>query len=714
MFNGTFLGNLSGFLYFTVFILGGITIFQHLFKKLSFLTRLWLGCVAGTVLLMWLPIAFAFIFGFNILSHILALIILLAGAVLSVLWAKKNDSLDLKIDFNKEDLFTLIPVFIMTLFYAIVQASHIMQPTEAGGMIFGQSTYADVHIHLSFITGPIAQGTVPFNYNIAPQVQASYPFLSDTVSSSIYIWGASLRWSYIVPTIMGAFNIYLGSLLFFKLWLKRLSKAIVAWCLFTFNGGFGFIYFFDNLKYDQDNFTRIFENLYETPTNLDGNMIRWVNTFCDMMIPQRATLFGWMMLFAILYLLYRAVFLKENIMYIPAGILAGLTPLISTHIFLAVGLISATWMLSRLYVNLKYKPKYAGYIALGIALLGIVLFYHIFTNDSDVLGISASSSTLSMFDIAGYSVLLICGGIIAFIYFALLIMNLFEGKFKELLSTWGIFLIIVLALALPQLIAFTFTQTTGDGFLTPHFNWINSKDNYFWFYIKNMGLPVLLLIPALLASSKRMKAIVAPIATIMLLAETLSLQPNVYDNNKLIYPAYVLLVGIVADYMVVIYEKMKGIKGRQVLAAGVMTTCVLSGVLSMGREYVADEFEMFSPAHVEVAEWIDKNTEYDDVFLTEDRFNNSITGLTGRSVVCGGEWFFSTHGLPDYNTLQSEVQTMYSSPLSSLHLFEKHSVDYIMVSDYEKSKYSYIDYDGINSIADLVYDNGGVQLYKIR
>lgn len=714
MFNGTFSGNLIGFLYFTIFILGGIIISQHFFRWISALTRIWLGCVIGTVLLMWLPIAFAFIFGFNILSHVIALVALLLLSGISVLWAKKKNQLDLNLDFSLNDLYTLIPVLIMTVFYAIVQASHIMQPSENGAMIFGQSTYADVHIHLSFITGPIVQGTVPFNYNIAPHVQASYPFLSDTVSSSIYIWGASLRWSYIIPTIMGAFNIYLGAMLFFKLWLKKLSKAIIAWCLFTFNGGFGFIYFFDNLKYDTENFTRIFEKLYETPTNLDGNMIRWVNTFCDMMIPQRATLFGWMMLFAILYLLYRAVFLKEKVMFIPAGILAGLTPLISTHIFLAVGIISATWMLSRLYVNLKYKPLYAGIIALGIFVLGIGLFYYIFENNLDILGVKENFPNISFFDVAGYSVLLICGGIIALIYVALIVINLFEGKFKELFSTWGIFLIIVLVLALPQLIAFTFNQTSGEGFLTPHFNWINSKDNYFWFYIKNMGLPVLLLIPAILSSSKRMKAVVAPIATIMLLAETLSLQPNVYDNNKLIYPAYVLLVGVVADYMVVIFEKMKGMKGRYVLAAGVMVTCTLSGVLSMGREYVADEYEMFSAPHIKVAAWIDENAENDDVFLTEDRFNNSVTGLTGRNVVCGGAWFYSTHGLPGYNELQADISFMYTSPVEGKHLFEKYSVDYIMVSDYEKSKYSNIDITGILEIADIVYNEDGVELYKLK
>lgn len=706
MFNGTFLGNLMGFLYFTLFILSGVFISNNIFKRLSFITRLWFGTVFGTVLLMWLPVMVSFIMGFNIPSHIVALIILMLLNVLSFFISKKPKLESLDFSFSKEDLFTLIPVFIMTVFYTLVETNHIMQPSETGGMIFGQSTYADVHIHLSFITSPITQGTVPFNYNIAPTVQVSYPFLSDTVSSSIYIFGASLRWSYIVPTVMGAFNIYLGAMLFFRLWLKKFVKALMAWLLFTFNGGFGFMYFFDNLRVDDSNFTRIFESLYETPTNLDGNMIRWVNTFCDMMIPQRATLFGWMMLFSVLYLLYRAVFLKEKDKFIYAGILAGLTPLISTHIFLALGIISAVWMLSRLYVMMKYKPKYALYIALALVLLGAVIFVGTAINTGD------SIMTVD-YDQAGMNVLSVCGIIIAIIYAGLILMALLSGHFKEIFNTWGIFLIIVLAFALPQLICFTFKQSTGNGFLTPHFNWINSKDTYIWFYVKNMGVPALLIIPALFNSSKRNLAVVAPIAVLMLVAETFSLQPNVYDNNKLIYPAFVLAIGVVADYMVTVYEKLKGIKGRQILAAGVLVACVLSGVLSMGREYVADEYEMFSSSQVQAAQWVDENTENDSVFLTNDRYNNAITGLTGRSVVCGGGWFFSTHGLPDYDGLQQDVRKMYSDPENSKALFEKHSVDYIFIGSDERSSYS-VNESGIQTIATLVYDENGIQIYEIN
>ena len=83
MFSGTFSGNLIGFLYFTLFIFAGIYISINIFKKLSCLTRLWLGTVLGTVLLMWLPVAVSFIAGFNIASHIIALVLLAGIAVLS-------------------------------------------------------------------------------------------------------------------------------------------------------------------------------------------------------------------------------------------------------------------------------------------------------------------------------------------------------------------------------------------------------------------------------------------------------------------------------------------------------------------------------------------------------------------------------------------------------------------------------------------------------
>ena len=61
----------------------------------------------------------------------------------------------------------------------------------------------------------------------------------------------------------------------------------------------------------------------------------------------------------------------------------------------------------------------------------------------------------------------------------------FGIDFWQLLFTWGIYLVIILMLALPQLFNWTFSQASGSGFTTSHFNWSNQGDPYLWFYIKN-------------------------------------------------------------------------------------------------------------------------------------------------------------------------------------------------------------------------------------
>jgi len=695
MFEGTTAGNIIGTLYYLIFIISGIAITSALLKKTRTAIKIWLGTVLGTVMLMWLPVAIAFVFGFNLSTHIAAGIIAFILGLAACIFSKHGTP-----EFTRADFLALIFIVPMCALYGIVEANHILVPAEDGGMIFGQSTYFDANIHLSFITTPVAQGKIPFNYNILPTMQVSYPFLSDTVSSSVYIWGASLRYAYILPTVIGAFTVFTGAYFFFFEWLKKFSKAIIAWLLFFFNGGFGFIYFLDGLKLSGTNFTRIFTELYQTPTNLNDKMVRWVNTFCDMMIPQRATLFGWMMLFAVLYLLYRAVFNKKKRYFIFAGVLAGLTPLISTHIFLSIGIISVVWMMSRLVPMIRIKPIVISIITLVIlgCVLTVAVASYLITKDLDKMALYVLlTGTISI----GCS------------YIFLIILALFKGCFKELCTTWGAYLASVLIFALPQLICFTFKQSGGSGFLVPHFNWVNYQDEYIWFYIKNVGVCALLIIPAVIYADRKNRSVAAPIAILMLIAETFALQPNAYDNNKLLYPAYVLVCGCVASFMLALWEKIKTVKGSRLIAVFTLFLCFISGVLSMGREVVAGEYEIFPAYGVELAEYVEKNTEPDSIFLTGNTYANTITGLTGRNIVCGSNSFFSTHGLPGYDDLQRDIRRIYKNPVKYADLIEKYNVDYILVGPDEIACYQGVNKDTFDECFEIVYQTQDFTLYKV-
>ena len=705
VFNGTFAGNLMGFLYFAFFILGGILLASRLLTSQKAAVRLWLGAVFGIVLLMWLPVVLSMILGFSVLSHLLAAGLLAVGCAACLFFTRKMPQCE-RFRFDKETVVMLLLSAPLLLFFTVVLSDHILKESTSGGYIFGQSTYFDANIHLSFITTPVAQGRIPFAYNILPSAQVSYPFLSDTISASIYIWGSSLRFAYILPMVFGALTVFCGAFLFFFTWLKSVKKAALAWILFFFNGGFGFAYFFDGLRVDSTNFTRIFTELYETPTNLNDHMIRWVNTVCDMMIPQRASLFGWMMLFSCLFLLYKAVFLKEKRMFLYVAVLAGLTPMISTHVFLSLGVICAVWMMSRLVTMVNINPRIIGKIvmALVILVLSVFLFTGLFVKDSQ---------QSFEYDAAGFSALVAGGTALLLLWAWLLLSALYRGHFKEILHTWGLFLGIVLLLALPQLFGFTFRQSSGSGFMKAHFNWVNYQDTYLWFYIKNVGIVALLLIPAVLAGNNRLKSIAAPIAVLMLLADTFAFQPNTYDNNKLLYPAYALACGTVAQYMGLLYQKLKNIRGTKLAAAGVLVLCMLSAVLSMGREAVSGVYEIYSAPQVQAAAWIQENTAGNATLLTNDRYNNALSSLTGRNIVCGSNSFLYTHGHgEEYLARQKDVSAIYAFPEQSRELLEKYEVSYIVVGPDEYASYN-VNEEQIAAIASLVYDQNGVRIYKV-
>ena len=74
---GTTMGNILAILYFTYFQMAGMIIMSILLRKESPLTRLLMGSVAGSLLLQWIPVLFAFVFDFGALAHILAVIVLL-------------------------------------------------------------------------------------------------------------------------------------------------------------------------------------------------------------------------------------------------------------------------------------------------------------------------------------------------------------------------------------------------------------------------------------------------------------------------------------------------------------------------------------------------------------------------------------------------------------------------------------------------------------
>ena len=221
---------------------------------------------------------------------------------------------------------------------------------------------------------------------------------------------------------------------------------------------------------------------------------------------------------------------------------------------------------------------------------------------------------------------------------------------------------------------------------------------------------LLVLVPAGLYAKKSQRMMAVGALAIFVVAELIQFQPNEYDNNKLFYVAYMVMTPLAAQYLVALYDKMRGLPGRRFLAGVFIAVSVCSGALSVARECVSN-YRLYGPGEVQAAAYINENTEQRAVFLTGQQHNNAVSTLTGRSLVCGTPTFLYFHGV-DYSRQQADARLMYESPLENGALFEKYGVSYIYISSYERANFA-IDEDGIAQLAELVFEADGVRIYKV-
>lgn len=330
---------MAGIILYVYFLFMGFLYADLLFKNKDVCLKLWTGGVFGNVLLMAGMIPFALVFGFGIAAHI-ALAVVLA-AVYAAIKLLRHESFAISVTVKSIDGKTLPFVILPILLICILMTNHILAPTADGGVSSGQSTYGDLQMHLSFVTSIAEQGVFPPKYCQLSGYNLNYPFLADMLSSSLYLFKTPLRWAVLVPSYVMAALTVVGFYMLSKKLTNKKSAAILAVVLFFINGGFGFAYFLDGTKINPSVFSRMFTEYYETPTNLIDNNIRWVNTICDMIIPQRTTMAGWCVLLWEMWIIDEALKTGKRRFYVILGVIAGCMPMIHTHSLLALGMLSA-------------------------------------------------------------------------------------------------------------------------------------------------------------------------------------------------------------------------------------------------------------------------------------------------------------------------------------------------------------------------------------
>ena len=687
---------MGGILILILYILLGTLTAALLFKGERLLKKLWLGAVMGIMLLMWSHVPFSFFMGFTVWSHLCGFLLTVAICTGILAWKSKGfreienafgNVKNIKTavwPLTSQEIAMLCCTLAFTVLAAVMLWNHTIYEAE-GAYWTGQCTYGDMNMHLGFITSIAEQGMFPPTYSIMAGEPLNYPFLCDSVSSSLYIFGSGLRVSYIAPALVAFAAVFMGFWYLAEAILEKTRRTLLAFVLFFLNGGFGIIYFLDNLAgKDKSNFKRIFTEFYQTPTNYVNSVrdavdsagqaikvqsysnIRWTNVIADMLLPQRATLFGWMCLFAVLYILYMAVFKDKKQYFVIAGAMGGLVTMVHTHSYFALGMIAVAWI--------------------------------VYSAVKEFISIGKNG-----------------GGV-------------FDMVKAPVVRSWLWFGVPALVLSVPQLLYWTF-NAVGESFIRFEFNWVNSQasggtDNWLWFWVKNVGLVMILLPAAFLNASKTKKFTYSGALLIFVVSELIIFQPNSYDNIKLFFIWYVFTVIIVADFLGDCWHKLKGVKGRSYLAAVLIIVCTVSGTLTIAREVVSGKYheepqkrnayQLYSAAHVNAAEFIKENTAPDSTFLCHNNHNNSIASLTGRNIYCGTGTFLFFHGV-GYEERSVLMRKMLTDPAAFEENREAAGIDYVYIGDYERGNY------GAELISaylaenyEAIYNEGGIAIYDVR
>ncbi len=668
-------------LYLFVYLGAGVVSVRLLLPRFRMIGRIYLGLCAGIVLCMWLPAVTAFFAGFTVAGHLIALLILCLFPGVSYLCRDRRGAR--RWDAGDRRLLTTVLLIALPLtalsFY--LEWTHTILP-KSDGLHCGQSTYGDLNLHLSIITS-LRNASFPPDYSIYPGELLAYPFLTDSLSTSMMLMGMGLREAVLFPSLVLLFLTFSGYCLLTGRIAETGGGARLAVLLFFLNGGLGFIYAFDmvgvslgsegaNQLQSGTGFLERLGNMlygyYTAPTNHAEQSyynLRWSNVICDMLIPQRTTLGGYCTVIPCLYLLYdtmipsrcgvsedpdclsgRGNMLRRSVLL---GLMGGALPMIHTHSFAALAMVSFGWMVYDLVFCLKDRRL-----------------------------------------------------------------------FLQRLIPWAVYGAAAAVTALPQLFTWTFSQMGGsDHFISFHFNWVNNassaglRDGYIWFYLKNIGLPFLFFILALAEKEPRRRFLAAGAMTVYLCAEFIQFQPNEYDNNKLFYIWYMLAAILAADYAVLLFEKLRGWRSRYVIAALCIVVFFASAGITVAREWISD-YRLFGNADVETAEYIEENTPEHAVFFTWTQHIDPVSSLAGRTIVCGPDLWLWYHGFSTWER-QNEIRAFYEDPAGNMDLIEKYGAEYVLVGSYERSGLA-VDTEGLETVADLVFEssNGEICVYRVR
>ena len=245
--------------------------------------------------------------------------------------------------------------------------------------------------------------------------------------------------------------------------------------------------------------------------------------------------------------------------------------------------------------------------------------------------------------------------------------------------------------------------------------WLTDRDNWLWFWIKNMSVFIPLLVAAQFLRSWVPTGFgkwFAPMWLWFLVPNLIVLQPWDWDNTKFFIFWALLGSVMVGGLLAGLYKRGPA---AAVFASVLLVALGVSGALDVARasDPTVSAYQFTDTKGLQVADWVRQNTSPDAIFAVADEHNNPIATLSGRRVMVGYPGWLWTYGVADFVQKGVDQLLILQGAPTTTDLVDKYGVGYVLIGPQELADPRNANVAYWDENATRVYSNGEYSVYKV-
>src|SRR6266581_1947397 len=521
--------------------------------------------------------------------------------------------------------------FIYFLFYTgvmiamwLIFARALLEKPE--GLYTGVlNNYGDLPFHLSVITRFVYGQNFPPEDPTFAGARFTYPFLTDFISAMFVRVGASLRDSMFFENWIVGVGLVGVLHRFSQQLLRNRTAAILTPVLVILNGGFGWAMLFRDANKADGGLFEVLKNVQHSYTILPevADAWRWGNSVTTLLVPQRGFLLGIPLAVIVFTLWWDSLASEEE------------------------GKSKKVRGKKDAFTQKKPGAKFQQ----GPPTSSLFPFsFFLFPSAKRMLAAGAIAGLIPLVHAHTFLVVMGMGGCLALINWR---------KWRD----WSVFFIVAILIAAPQLLWSTHhSAVSAMSFLGFQVGWDHGTENILWFWLKNTGLSIPLLIAALIWKgdnyliSRRLLFFYVPFTLCFIVPNLVKLAPWIWDNVKVLFYWWIASAPLVALLLARLWE---GKFLNRVLAVAFLIVLTLAGALDVFALVSSrSDWQEFDRAGVNFAEEVKRVTPPRAMILHAPIHNTPIF-LTGRRSLMGYPGHIWTHGLA-YGPRESDIRQIYA------------------------------------------------------